>query len=140
MPLPQTCHEICNAVDQAFAMGEFTVDLFRCIAIINSLEDFPHICSSILCDLHALTKEKPYTSKDIHHYLESEQTLHAAADKSSTTSDIAPTARTSSTKSSNVPTCGNCKHPGHMSQYCISPGGGMAGKTIQKSRDAHQKD
>ena len=83
MPLPQTCHKICDAVDHAFAMGDFTADLFHCIAIINSLKDFPHIFSSILHDLCTSTKEKEYTSKDIHHYLESQQTLHAMMDKSS---------------------------------------------------------
>jgi len=108
-PLPQTCREICDAVDQAFTMGTFTADLFRCIVIINSLEDFPHICSSILRDLCASTKEKEYTSKDIRHYLESKETLHAAT-KPLSTSDITLTART---KSSNIPTCSNCKRQGH---------------------------
>jgi hypothetical protein len=136
MPLPQTCHKICNAVDQAFMMGDFTVDLFRCIAIINTLEDFPHICSSILWDLRASTKEKEYTSKDIRHYLESEETLHSAT-KSFSVSDITLTAHT---KSPNVPTCSNCKRQGHSNLYCISPGGGMAGKTIQESKDARYKD
>ena len=139
-PLPQTCREICDAVDQVFAMGDFTTDLFHCIAIINSLKDFPHIRSSILHHLRASRKEKEYTSKDIRHYLESEQTLHAATDKSSSTSDIALSARTSHTKSPHIPTCSNCKRTCHTNHYCISPGGGMAGKTIQESKDACQKD
>ena len=135
-PLPHPCREICDAVDQAFTMGTFTADLFRCIVIINSLKDFPHIRSSILRDLRASTKEKEYTSKDIRHYLESEETLHAAT-KPLSTSDIALTARA---KSPNIPTCSNCKRQGHSNQYCISSGGGMAGKTIQESKDAHQRD
>ena len=139
-PLPQTCCEICDAVDQVFAMGDFTADLFHCIAIINSLKDFPHICSSILHDLCASLKEKEYTLKDICHYLKSEQTLHAATDKSSSTSDIALSTHTSHTKSPHVATCSNCKRTGHTNHYCISPGGGMAGETIQESKDAHQKD
>ena len=139
-PLPQTCREIYDAVDQAFAMGDFTVDLFRCIAIINSLEDFPHIRSSILRDLRTSTKDKEYTSKDIRHYLESEQTLHAVTEKSTNASDIALAARTSNAKSFNIPTCSNCKRQGHSNQYCISPGGGMARKTIQESKDARLKD
>ena len=140
MPLPQTCHEICDAVDQAFAMGDFTADLFHCIAIINSLKDFPHIFSSILHDLCTSTKEKEYTSKYIHHYLESEQALHAVMDKSSSTSDIALSAHISHTKSPHIPTCSNCKCTGHTNHYCIFPGGGMARKTIQESKETHQKD
>ena len=121
-------------------MGDFTADLFRCITIINSLEDFPHIHSSILRDLRASSKDKVYTSKDIRHYLESEQTLHAATEKPHSASDIALSARTSNVKSSNIPTCSNCKRLGHSNQYCISPGGGMAGKTIQESKDTCYKD
>lgn len=136
MPLPQMCREICDAVDQAFAMGTFMADLFRCIAIINSLEDFPHIRSSILHDLRTSTKEKEYTSKEIRHYLESEETLHSVT-KSLSLSDITLTPHT---KSPNIPTCSNCKCQGHSNQYCISPGGGMAGKMIQESKDAHYKD
>ena len=136
MPLPQTCHEICNAVNQAFTMGTMTADLFCCIAIINSLEDFPHTHSSILCDLHKSTKEKKYASKNIHHYLESEETLHPAS-QLPLTSDIV---LTTCTRSFNVPTCSNCKHQGHSNQYCISPGGGMTGKTIQEFKDKHQRD
>ena len=139
-PLPQTCREICDVIDQVFAMGDFTADLFRCIAIINSLKDFPHIRSSILCDLCASTKEKEHTSNDIHHYLESEQTLHAATDKSSSTSDITLSTCTSHTKSPHIPTCSNCKRTGHTNHYCICTGGGMTGKTIQESKDAHHKD
>lgn len=40
-PLPQTCREICDAVDQAFAMEDFTADLFRCIAIITPSRTSP---------------------------------------------------------------------------------------------------
>ena len=121
-------------------MGDFTTDLFHCITIINSLEDFPHIHSSILRDLWASSKEKEYTSKDICHYLESKQTLHAATEKPHSASDIALSAHPSNGKSSNVPTCSNCKRLGHSNQYCISPGGGMAGKTIQESKNACYKD
>ena len=61
-------------------------------------------------------------------------------EKSTTTSDIALAACTSNTKSFNVPTCSNCKRQGHSNQYCISPGGGMAGKMMQESKDACHKD
>jgi len=139
-PLPQTCREICDAVNQAFAMGDFTADLFCCITIINSLEDFPHIHSSILRNLCTSSKEKQYTSKDIHHYLESEQTLHAAMEKPQLASDITLSARMSNTRLSHVPTCSNCKCLGHTNLYCISPGGGMAGKTLQELKDACTKN
>ena len=139
-PLPQTCQEIYNTIYQAFPMGDFTVDLFRCVAIINSLKDFPHIHSSILCDLRTSTKDKEYTLKDIHHYLESEQTLHAVTEKSTTTSDIALAMCMSNAKSFNIPTCSNCKCQGHSNQYCTSPGGGMTRKMIQESKDACHKD
>lgn len=36
------------------------------------------------------------------------------------------------------PVCSNCKCPGHRAEYCISPGGQMAGKTIEEVRMAQE--
>jgi len=39
--------------------------------------------------------------------------------------------------SSDYQLCLNCKKPCHMSEFCIQPGGGMAGKTIAEARQVH---
>jgi hypothetical protein len=36
------------------------------------------------------------------------------------------------------PVCSNCKCPTHRTEYCISPGGQMAGKSIDKARAAQE--
>ena len=36
--------------------------------------------------------------------------------------------------------CVNCKREGHLVMYCISPGGGMAGKTLEESKEVRRKD
>ncbi|KAF8508675.1 hypothetical protein BU17DRAFT_99593 [Hysterangium stoloniferum] len=40
----------------------------------------------------------------------------------------------------NVVSFSNCKKQGHIVTYCVSPGGGMAGKTIEECKAARQKD
>src|SRR6266851_4248455 len=32
--------------------------------------------------------------------------------------------------------CSNCKKEGHLATYCIQPGGGMAGKSLDEARTA----
>jgi len=43
----------------------------------------------------------------------------------------------SSTQDSKHSICSNCKKPHHMSEFCIQPGSGMAGKTIAEAQQAH---
>ncbi|KAF5379176.1 hypothetical protein D9615_006023 [Tricholomella constricta] len=66
-PITDTAKEICELVDAAFDMGEINRDLFKCIAILNSLNDqaFESTQSTISRALSESTKEKPYTLANI---------------------------------------------------------------------------
>ena len=55
------------------------------------------------------------------------------------TDAIALTAQSSS-KGKQAIICSNCKRPGHTAPWCICPGGGMAGKMIEESKEARRKD
>ncbi|KAF8221466.1 hypothetical protein L208DRAFT_1531995 [Tricholoma matsutake] len=141
IPLPETAEKICNLIERAFSMGDIKADLLCCIALLNSLSDnFPHACSIISRDIAASTAASSYGSKDIHLFLENEQSLLKNDQRNDSRSPVALTARTKPPKSSNVPTCGNpvCKRTGHTMEYCIKPGGGMAGKTIEESKAARK--
>ena len=141
IPLPETAEKICNLIERAFAMGDIKANLLCCIALLNSLSDnFPHARSIISCDIAASTATSLYGSKDIHLFLENEQSLLENDQRNDSHSPVALTARVKPSKSSNVPTCGNqvCKRTGHMMEYCIKPGGGMAGKTIEESKAARK--
>jgi hypothetical protein len=63
-------------IEHTFSMGDIKDDLLCCITLLNSLsEHFPDACSIISRDIATLTESTPYTSKDIHRFLENEQSL-----------------------------------------------------------------
>ncbi|KAF8626135.1 hypothetical protein AX17_006595 [Amanita inopinata Kibby_2008] len=53
--------------------------------------------------------------------------------------DSGPTALAACTGGRSSLICSNCKKPGHTVDYCISPSGGMARKTIEESKLAHRE-
>ncbi|KAF8219320.1 hypothetical protein L208DRAFT_1551817, partial [Tricholoma matsutake] len=139
VPLPKTTEKICTLIEQAFAMGDIKADLLCCIALLHSLSDnFPHAQSIISHDIAALTDAAPYGSKDIHLFLENEQSLLENDHHNDSRSHIALTAQSKNSSPTNVPICENsvCGKRGHTKAYCIKPGGSMAGKTVEESKAA----
>jgi hypothetical protein len=138
-PLPITADRICTAIDRAYDMGDISRDLLKCIALLGSLgRDFPHLRSIITRDISAATAKNPFTSVQLRSYLDGEQSLLNSDSKRSPAADsIALSART---RSGSQIVCTNCKRNGHTAAYCISPGGGMAGKTIDESKQARRRD
>ncbi|THU85328.1 hypothetical protein K435DRAFT_869388 [Dendrothele bispora CBS 962.96] len=121
-------------------MGSLSLELFLCIIMINSMSNVPDLratCENVAQQQSSarvnsqfaqsdrtnpdLTKNpttRKYDSSDIKRALDMAQGL---VDSDSKTTDIP------------LPI-------GHTKDYCVSPGGGMAGKTITESRDARLKD
>jgi hypothetical protein len=88
--------------------GDIKADLLCCIALLNSLgKHFPHACSIISHGITTLTESTPYTSKDIHCFLENEQSLLENEQHGEPRSTIALAAHVKLAKLSNTPTCGN---------------------------------
>jgi hypothetical protein len=118
-------------------MGKLTQDLFTCIALLNSLSDFLHLRSLITQDLSESTASAPYTSTRLFTLLENEQWIISSDQKRhdaiALASQITPAKRTTTL-------CSNCKKPGHSVGYCVAPGGGMAGKTIDEAKDAQKRE
>ena len=144
IPLPEMGHQICEDIKRAFTIGTLNKDLLCCIALMNALEDFPHLCTTVSTGL-TNSKEGSYMSESILLLLETEQALRDADTLKCSCNNlliesIALTTQTKSLKSNNIPTCSTCKRTGHTSLYCIMPGGGMAGKMIAESIAACKKD
>lgn len=138
-PLPLTARKICDLIQRAFEIGTITPDLLCSIALLNSLSShYPHARSIISRDISLSSKERPYTSKDIRLFLENEQTILDANKTRDTPEPFTLATRTS--KTFTPTTCSNCKRSGHSNAYCISEGGGMAGKTIEDSKQARKRD
>ena len=143
-PLPETGRQICEDIKRAFTIGTLNEELLCCIALMNALEDFPHLRTSVSTSL-TTSKAKTYTSENILALLENEQSLRDADSiKRNRNNQFIPEstalAAQSHPQKSNVPTCSVCKRTGHTNTYCVMPGGGMAGKTITESIAARKKD
>jgi len=137
-PLPVTAEKICSAIDCAYDMGDISKDLLKCIALLGSLgSDFPHLHSIITRDISAASSSAPFTSVDLCTYLDGEQNLLSSDAKCAPIPDSALSAQA---KVVNPIVCTNCKRNRHTTTYCISPGGGTAGKTIEDSKLAHCRD
>ncbi|KAF8234202.1 hypothetical protein L208DRAFT_1157971, partial [Tricholoma matsutake] len=132
-PLPETADKICALIERAFAMGDIKPDLLCCIMLLNSLsEHFPHVHSIISRDITASTDASPYTSMKIHQFLENEQSLLENDVCNDFHPSVTLTAHTKPTRPPNRLICSNstCGKSGYTIEYCIKPGGGMAGKTL----------
>ncbi|HEV7738298.1 MAG TPA: hypothetical protein VGO47_13115, partial [Chlamydiales bacterium] len=134
-PLPTTAEQICTKIDHAYEMGDITKDLFKCIALLGSLRDYVHLRSIITRDLSMATVENPFTSTQLRNYLDREQNMITADNKPANQSNSM--ALVTRNQTSQI-ACTNCKRSRHTAEYCIAPGGGMAGKTIDESRQARR--
>ncbi|KAF8231632.1 hypothetical protein L208DRAFT_1276141 [Tricholoma matsutake] len=143
-PLVFTATKICNTVDGTFTMGDITQDLFKCIALLNSLNDkaFESIQSNISCALSDSTKTTPYTSDHIRCILKSEDTL-ILTKRHMHMQDVALSVKSSNSHNHGPHDvcCSNCFAQGklcrgHKKEWCIHKGGGMEGKIITESTTA----
>ena len=112
--------------------------------LMNTLKNFLHLSTAISTSLMN-SKSGSYTSKDILILLKTEQALHNTHTlkcncRNQFVESTVLVAQFKSPKSTNIPTCSVCKCPGHTNNYCVMPGGGMAGKTITESIATHKKD
>ena len=120
-------------------MGTPSPDLFLCILMINGLSgELSDVQSSLAQDLAKATADQPYKPIDICQALDVEQQLISGDKKGH---DIALTTQLNcSHQNHGSLTCSNCKKDGHLMDYCISEGGGMAGNSIEESRAAQEQD
>ncbi|KIL66552.1 hypothetical protein M378DRAFT_160545 [Amanita muscaria Koide BX008] len=126
--------KVCALAKRTVAMGELTVDALACIFILSGLDSYPHLQTIINHNASRSTKEKPYTYTDIIRLLKNEHWLLEADKTRHVSTSTALAARTVKKT-----TCANCKKTGHSVGFCISSGGGMAGKTIEESKKARRE-
>ncbi|KAF8814734.1 hypothetical protein BYT27DRAFT_7081851 [Phlegmacium glaucopus] len=124
--------------------GGLSKDTLICIALLSALSDgHDHLRAIIQRDLQNATIDRPFLPHHIASYIASDTQLllgdASRANAPSGSSTIALTARPAS-KAQEPVICSNCGKEHHTDPYCILPGGGMAGKTIEESRAARRRD
>ena len=135
--LSVTSSKLADLNERIWNMGTPSRNLFLCILMINALSgELTDVRSSLARDLAKATVEHPYSPADIRQALDVEQQLISGDKKSR---DVALAAQSGQSRHTHGSiTCSNCKKSGHLSRYCISEGGGMAGKSIEDSRAARK--
>ena len=134
--------QIRDDLNRAFEMkGGIDKNTFICIVALQALGvGLDHSRAIIQRDMSSSSPSSPYTPDHFIKFMEQEYQMLMGEKQRGTNSDAIALAAQGSAKGKQMPTCSNCKRPGHSAQWCIRPGGGMAGKTIEESKDARRKD
>ena len=135
IPLSRTFDDISKLCRRFTKMGKMNDDKWMSILIMNALGDHCPRLQTIIGDM----LEKPdVTSEDVKNRVLREEQLLLHREKQDLTNVSESTSLASVSNKKNRPICSNCKRPNHRTEFCISPGGQMAGKTIHESRAAQK--
>jgi len=119
-------------------MGAPNSEGFLCILMLLALsadESLSSVHDAIVSGLSSSTSDRTYTSAEIVARLDFEQqarSVHTVPVLAE--AHVAKGAGSSDSKQS---ICSNCKKACHTAEFCIQPGGGMAGKTILEAQQVH---
>jgi Reverse transcriptase (RNA-dependent DNA polymerase)/GAG-pre-integrase domain/gag-polypeptide of LTR copia-type len=130
-------------ITRAFDMpGGINKETFTCILALQSLgAGLEHSRAIIQRDMRAATASSPYTADNLIKFMEQEyQMLVGDLQREGKTGDTVALTVQNNSKGRIEIICVNCKRKGHTHPYCVHPGGGMAGKTIEESKEARRKD
>ena len=109
-------------------MGRIDDDKLLTILLFNGLRDH---YTRLQTSINDMFTNGTTTSNDVvNRLLLEEQVLNDNATISPTTALAAVTTKPPH------PVCANCKRPSHRTEFCIGPGGQMAGKTIEEAHAA----
>ena len=109
-------------------MGSIDDDKLLTILLFNGLRDHYACLQTSINDM--FTGGTTTSDDVVNRLLLEEQVLNDNATISPTTALAAVNAMPPH------PVCANCKRPSHRTEFCIGPGGQMAGKTIEEARAA----
>ena len=128
--------------ERIWAMGPPTPDNFLVILMVLALStpDFRGVRDAVITGLASASTTTPYTAANICSHPDLEQRIcNADMQAASTTALSFNNALSAHVKLSNRKICSNCKKEGHIIDYCIQPGGKMAGQPLKNTWAAEQQ-
>ena len=142
-PIRDTVAEARSIYLQIAAMGPIKLDDVFAVILLNGMnKNFGPVQQNV----HSMSSNANFTAKTIiEHLLEEDHLVQCHVEQGqpanpyfSSSSLSTPTvfAALSSRSRSPRPVCANCKREGHDTDYCISPGGKMASRTVDEARTA----
>jgi len=117
-----------------------TSEGFLCILMLLALsadDSLSAVHDTIVSGLSTLTSDHTYTLADIVAHLDYEQQAHSMTVARTVSVPAEAHVTHGSSNDSKQSICSNCKKPCHTSEFCIQPGGSMAGKSIAEAQQAH---
>ena len=131
--LSQTWNELDNIIGQSEAIGPIDHKRLQIACAIKGLgKHYEHLQSTI----QSMTNQPGFTIKDIARRIFEEDNLiwnRKEAGLIPTSSALATQA-----KPRGKTTCSHCKRVGHFAEYCVQPGGKMAGRTVEEAKAAYR--
>src|ERR1700761_6941343 len=127
-PLSQTVDQMKRLHSRFIKMGRIDDDKLLTILLFNALRDH---YTRLQTSINDMFTSGTTTSADVCScLLLEEQVINDNANIS------LPTALAAVSTKPPRPVCANCKRASHRTEFCIGPGGQMAGKTIEEARAA----
>ena len=134
-PMLTTSKELRTLHDRITKMGKIDDDKLFTVLIINSLG---RNYASLQSTIHGMTDEPNFSSSVALKRIETEASLELRrAELTAHTSSVALSASAPKVKRSDV-VCSNCKRQYHTADFCVRPGGKMAGKTMEEAQAARR--
>ena len=127
-PYSHTLNSINKLHEKFIKMGKMDDDKLKIILIMNALSDN---CKTLQTAVNEMLQNPLITSVDVKNRILREEQLLIRNNGLPETTALAATNNRNAR-----PICANCKRPNHRSEFCIAPGGAMAGKTIDEARAA----
>ncbi len=119
-------------------IGDMDNDKLLTVLLLNALgRHYAHLQSTI----HWRLNEPYFSSEDAVRLIEAEESLQVRqARKGLLPNPSDPSALAANTKDNdrNNVICSNCKRNNHHTEFCVLPGGEMAGKSIEEARAAQR--
>ena len=119
-------------------MGAPNSEGFLCILMLLALsadESLSSVHDAIVLGVSSSTLDHAYTSAEIVARLDFEEQAHSMC--TVPVQAEAHIAKGTCSSDSKQSICSNCKKAHHTAEFCIQPGGGMAGKTILEAQQVH---
>ena len=130
-----TSKEIRNIYDRLIKMGKIEGDQLLTIIIVNALGKY---YSPLQSTIHGLTDDAGFTSLVAFKRIETEAALEdRRAELGIQNPSMALVAANTKGKSAEI-ICSNCKCPHHSIEFCVRPGGGMAGRSTDEAKAAQR--
>ncbi len=129
----QTAEEIDVLYTKIVNMGPISPDELKSIFLINALTDNHENLQSHLMSM--IADDPSFSSKTImYHFRQEDNLMRRRAEQNSQASS----AFAAQGRRKPRPVCVNCKKPDHFVDFCILPGGKMAGRSIEDARAAQR--